>query len=57
MTDRLSYRFDSEGAFDSEIADCTASDLAKGSGQSCKVQILTCIIIKKIERGERINGL
>jgi len=57
MTDRLSYRFDSEGAFDSEIADCTASDLAKGSGQSCKVQILTCIIIKKIERGEKINGL
>ena len=45
MTDRFPYRFDSEDTLNSEIADCIASDLVEGSGESCRVKIPTHILL------------
>ena len=44
MTDRLPYRFDSVGIWNSEIADDAGSDLVEGSGELCMVRIHTRFI-------------
>ena len=63
MTDRFPYRFNSEDTLNGEIADCIASDLVEGSGESCRVKIPTYIFyfLKKerliMNREDFIEGL
>ena len=54
MTDRLTYWFDSNDILNSEIADDIGSDLVEGSGEPCKVKILTHIFEKMLNKNDSI---
>lgn len=58
MTDRPTYRFDSGGTYDGEIADSIGSDLVEGSGRLYAVQIRIHTTEKRFSsRAEQTSNL